>query len=1523
MPELNCSFMDYSFMGKNRSSFSSVKKRLPLPQRKFILLFLLISAILYFTFIADTASAATYYLDAVNGNDGSDGSSTAPWKTLAKAQSVVTSGDIVKLHTGNYGEYFEYPVVSRTNWITYMADTGQTPVFTKITIAKSAPPVDNAYLKFDGINVQHPVYTPVDDGYWHVDDEGAPGYLVYVKYSNYCQFLNGHYLGSNKYISKGVRFDGGSNITIQRCEVSTITGGILSSGGSNINIKNSYIHNMSLGSGISVEGLTAQTILIENNHVAYQRKDVNDAYYPHNEEPSQVHIGSGIAIRTLYTTIRKNIVHGGFAQGLKFYPGTTYHNMIVENNLFYDTGPIDMVLIDGAAIIRNNTSIGNIQDERVDTYNRIVGRYGTNTLNIGFADGFDGTGVEIYNNICMSQYNLPSPTDTNLHFAEDYNIYWREFSTGTGVKGAHSKICVWLTSPGTGLHGYYDYFEATGFSANTAEYTYQNPPQAFFVDPDYRTAPVAGAYKPQYGQYLIHDYHLAAGSPGINFGDPANQPSDSLGTIGPDGFIKDDGPARDATHHSAGCYEYTAGVQDYSLSITAVYGSVTKTPNKVSYSAGESVTLQATPSAGYSFVNWAGDVTDINSSVTIVMNSNKSVTAHFAINTYLLNVTAPNGSVTKSPNKNSYNSGEVVTLTATPDTGYHFSNWSGDASGTSSSTTIVMNGNKSVTANFALNTFTLSVSSIHGSVTKIPSKTFYNYGEQVTLNATPVTGYHFAKWSSDVSGTDNPTTITMNGDKTVAANFEINTYNLQTNSVFGTITKTPDKLQYNYGETVTLQAAPTAGHTFTGWSGDASGNLNPLTLTITSSKSVTANFIYNLVDHNAPYISKSNSYPQPNAIQAPLNSIIFISLVDEGQGIDGNSVSISVNGTLVYTGNVYSYRTTIGSCRRIGTIANFIYVFQTYQSFSYDQTISVSVTASDLAGNTMNDSYSFKTEMLSFGKNVKVNSGSNSFSDGHPSTVSDSSGNIYSCWHEGAAGSRDIYFAKLTNGTAGFGSSIKLTTDPCDQCNPVIARDSSNKLYIAWQDYRRGNWDIYVTTSSDAVTWSPAVRITDSNYNQTNPAIAVDRTDKVYVAWQEDQDGNQDIFAAASTNAFLTETAVQVTSNTFDQTEPAIVTDAANIAYIFWTDSRNGSKDIFAASSNNGWVNIPIVTGAGDQSEPAVAAEQTNQTLHLLWVDNSSGNKNIYYAPCSNGLHSLSGINIVDDTTGADQDEPSIIVKGDTGTNLRVFACWQDKRNTDADLYFAQIGFGSATNIFVGDDGTRAAQAAPAIGIDSSGYPYILWVDSRNTSPDIFFAGCTYTLGNPILAANVPAGSDVMIGTSPSAISSLNDISVMIPAGSYSCDVNLTVAKVENPPNLNTSFLSSQYEFGPSGIIFDKPITITIPYVVSDSSLATAYWYDTLTETSSQEGITNLEDIAVSDNLHAIRFKTTHFTTYFVGAAGSESGGGGGGCSLAHPGQKGNIIEYVLPFLMLLIAIAFINRQDRRIQKRLNREYRG
>ncbi|MFX0135863.1 MAG: CFI-box-CTERM domain-containing protein, partial [Candidatus Hodarchaeota archaeon] len=100
-------------------------------------------------------------------------------------------------------------------------------------------------------------------------------------------------------------------------------------------------------------------------------------------------------------------------------------------------------------------------------------------------------------------------------------------------------------------------------------------------------------------------------------------------------------------------------------------------------------------------------------------------------------------------------------------------------------------------------------------------------------------------WTGDVpSGheNDNPITITMDSDKTITASF-IRQYTLtitagtggRTNPSSGTYT-------HDVGTQVSVRAIANSGYRFIGWSGDASGTTNPITINIDSNKSIKANF---------------------------------------------------------------------------------------------------------------------------------------------------------------------------------------------------------------------------------------------------------------------------------------------------------------------------------------------------------------------------------------------------------------------------------------------------------------------------------------------------------------------------------------------------------------------------------------------------------------------------------------------------------------------------------------------------------
>ncbi len=126
-------------------------------------------------------------------------------------------------------------------------------------------------------------------------------------------------------------------------------------------------------------------------------------------------------------------------------------------------------------------------------------------------------------------------------------------------------------------------------------------------------------------------------------------------------------------------------------------------------------------------------------------------------------------------------SGTNVHIEAVPDSGWSFSNWTGDYGATANPTTITMNGNKIVTVNFSQTcdySLTIIITpSGSGSAIKNPDKANYCHGEQVMLTANPAAGYNFSSWGGVDSGNGLTASVTMNNNRTVEANFSLQAEN--------------------------------------------------------------------------------------------------------------------------------------------------------------------------------------------------------------------------------------------------------------------------------------------------------------------------------------------------------------------------------------------------------------------------------------------------------------------------------------------------------------------------------------------------------------------------------------------------------------------------------------------------------------------------------------------------------------------------------------------------------------------------
>ncbi|MBP7053998.1 MAG: leucine-rich repeat domain-containing protein [Phycisphaerae bacterium] len=240
-------------------------------------------------------------------------------------------------------------------------------------------------------------------------------------------------------------------------------------------------------------------------------------------------------------------------------------------------------------------------------------------------------------------------------------------------------------------------------------------------------------------------------------------------------------------------------VDGYLLTIDMTgWGSVTSPGEGVFlFGRGEIVSVVAVADPGNHFVNWtgtavsAGKVADPTSaSTTVTVSADYTLSANFVADgptECTLTVSSTNGGSVTVPGEGvfEYDQEASVPIVATASAGYHFVNWTGTAVNagkvadpTSANTTVTVSADYTLVANFEAaavqQEWVLTVSAGAGGSVSSPGVGRFEYddGTSVSLRAQANSGYHFVHWSGNIYSTNNPTTIQMNSDLSVKANFE-------------------------------------------------------------------------------------------------------------------------------------------------------------------------------------------------------------------------------------------------------------------------------------------------------------------------------------------------------------------------------------------------------------------------------------------------------------------------------------------------------------------------------------------------------------------------------------------------------------------------------------------------------------------------------------------------------------------------------------------------------------------------------
>ncbi|MDE7102005.1 MAG: InlB B-repeat-containing protein, partial [Bacteroidales bacterium] len=309
------------------------------------------------------------------------------------------------------------------------------------------------------------------------------------------------------------------------------------------------------------------------------------------------------------------------------------------------------------------------------------------------------------------------------------------------------------------------------------------------------------------------------------------------------------------------------------------------------YREGRTVTLEATPNAGYVFVAWVvvsnnpSPKDTVSRTETYTFTASKSATykAVFkkTLAKYTLNLNASPAAGGTVVGDGIYNANQTVSITATPNVGYTFVGWrllNGNIISRDLTYTFQISRDMTITAVFSQNaqfTVTLNAMPEEGGVVTGDGK--YAQGAPATITATPNEGYSFVEWQDaegNVVSPDATYTFVVTASVTYTALFKQNSvvpdkeYTIDLNVLpersAGVVTGAGT---YKEGVMVTITATANSGYTFIQWQDAAGVQVSDQT---TYTFEATANVIYTAlfkknVDTTREYTVTLNVLPNPSA----------------------------------------------------------------------------------------------------------------------------------------------------------------------------------------------------------------------------------------------------------------------------------------------------------------------------------------------------------------------------------------------------------------------------------------------------------------------------------------------------------------------------------------------------------------------------------------------------------------------------------------------------------------------------------
>lgn len=242
------------------------------------------------------------------------------------------------------------------------------------------------------------------------------------------------------------------------------------------------------------------------------------------------------------------------------------------------------------------------------------------------------------------------------------------------------------------------------------------------------------------------------------------------------------------------------------------------------------------------------------------------------------------------------------------------------------------------------------------------------------------------------------------------------------------------------------------------------------------------------------------------------------------------------------------------------------------------------------------------------------------------------------------------------------------STDGVTWTSPVTISEAGNNSYRSeisvtpdgrfvalWRMLVNGDEIVYLSHSTDGVTWSTPTALSGSGYNSTNPTVASDSSGRTIVAWDMDDGVNEQLEVVTTTdfNQWSTPTRIPLSTGAERDNLPEITASSENgFAMVFYSHTSDYTQRVAVISSADGitWTSPSFLTGQNsDGYWPLVETSSTGDFLSL-WVQNGA-----LYSSISTANNTWSSPLSIS-SNGCSSREPAMSTSND-GTVAVIWVC--------------------------------------------------------------------------------------------------------------------------------------------------------------------------------------------------------------------------------------------------------------------------